>query len=149
MWKTYIIEVEKERKKYNGKMQPPATQESINNLIKRAKNELKIKLPETYLEFLRIVNGLVENNITIYGTEPLPYASTSGELGGLVEENEEWRDVEAHKAYVFYAQSSQSIFGLKLATGEYVEVDRYSGDEFERYKNFEEMLISLLKKSLG
>lgn len=130
-------------------MQPPATQESIDRLIQRTKRELIIEIPPTYVHFLKEVNGLNWNGLTIYGTETLPLLDTKDiDLLGLVEANEIWREYEENKAYVYYGEGNISRYGLKISTGEYVERDKPGHDEFEIYKNFEAMLTKILQKCL-
>jgi cell wall assembly regulator SMI1 len=148
MWKKALMEVEKQSREHGIAMQPPASENDVKSVVKGAEEILGVKLPNEYLKFLRLVNGLNWNGVFIYGSRTNQIAGTTYSLQGINEANEIWRDYEGHKKYLFFGDSDMSLYGQDLNTGEYKELDRSSNSLIQTYKGFDDMLTDVLKLSL-
>jgi hypothetical protein len=148
MWKKALMEVDKQRRENGLAMQPPASENDVKSVIKGAEEILGVKLPDEYLKFLRLVNGLNWNGVFIYSSKTSQIVGSKHSLQGIVEANEIWRDYEGHKKYLFFGDSDMSLYGKDLITGEYKELDRSSNSVIQTYKGFDDMLTDVLKSSL-
>lgn len=148
MWKKALIEVEKQIREHDLEMQPPASESELKAVVNDAKRILGVDLPDDYLQFLRLANGLNWNGVFMYGSKSSQIVGTTYTLQGIVEANEIWRDYEGHKKYIFFGDSDMSLYGQELITREYKELDRSSNSLIQTYKDFDEMLTDVLKLSL-
>lgn len=145
-----LEEIHDEQAKYNETRQPPATDDDIAKLTKRASEEFGTALPEQYFEFLRGENGIDYNGLVIYGTATLPLVDDpSKSLGGFVETNLLWRDNPDLKSYLVFGEGNLDLYALHLETGEFRVIDRTpTSNVEERHSSFDALLASAIRAHL-
>ncbi len=148
-WKEYLLKIEAIEKKYDELMQPPAPQDEIDDLIKAARINFKATLPDEYLNFLRVRNGLDFDGLVIYGTKTqLAAGYDDRSIEGFVEANEVWYENDDQKRFLFFGDSDISWYCLDRTTGKYEVQDKPSGTVIEVYDDFDSMLATVLKARL-
>jgi hypothetical protein len=150
MWKSLILQAEKEDEPFGRKPRRPATKEEIELTVKLAKKKLNVDLPEGFLNFLRFRNGFGYEGLLVYGAVlSAPASKQEGEFyRDIVEVNAIWRERDEHKNYLFFADSDMYLYGLKLASGKYEQQDRYSSDVLQVYPDFDQMIADTIKIKL-
>jgi len=129
--------------------QPPATEASLQHLCQRTRDELSAELPDGYLDFLRITDGLNWNGLFVYASDRNPAINTPTIfMQSFVENNLDWRSYEPHNNYLFYAEGDISLYGYNLVEKRYELQDRSSGDIISTFETFDEMITEALKISL-
>ena len=151
MYQKLLQEHIDDKKAYGGVPQPPATAEELRRLRERAKKELGVDLPQGYLDFLGLMNGLDSNGLVIYAAETAPLAGYPNRkdmnIEGVVDANLGWWDLEDHKRYIFLGESGTSLFVQDREDGTFPELDRSSNDRMEEFPSFEAMLAYALKRN--
>lgn len=141
--KTIINEIRNIKKELGTKMQSPASDGDIYELIDKVKKYYKIDLPIDYIEFLKLNDGLVFSGLFVYGSKTQKIVGYKDRfLLGLVEANKLWRENEENRQYVFFADDDLSLYGLNLNTLEYEELDRSSGDKLNTAASFTKILVN-------
>lgn len=149
MWKDTLNEVVSEMAEFNRIPLAPASNIEIQTLHAKLSKLGNVKsLPDTYIEFLKIMNGLNWNGLFIYSSKTMSITGTDVKLSDIVEANEIWRDYEPHEQYLFFGDGNISLYCQDLNTGEFKEFDRSSDTFIQVYDNFESMLTDALKSSL-
>lgn len=142
------IAVESKRD-YDSDIQPPATEESLRRLRQRAHDELGSTLPDGYLDFLRVTDGLNWNGLFVYASEKALIVGEANDfMSPFVDSNLIWRDNELNKNYLFFADGEISLYAYNLVKECYELQDRPSGDVIRTFKTFDEMITEALKASL-
>jgi hypothetical protein len=148
MWTDKLVQVAVRERGFGGEINRGATQEEIARLEKAARERLGITLPQAYLDFLSVVNGL-EFNCTLYGIdEELLDEKPNQHTYGLVFTNEGWWEVEGFRPYLFLGDSSMYLLAYRLDNGKYFYIDRSSGDEVEEFESFDHMIDNRLYYAL-
>lgn len=123
---------------YHHDMQPPATEAALDRLQQRAQEELKASVPEDFLNFLRVTDGLSWVGLFVYASF----------MQSFVESNLDWRSHEWHNNYLFYAEGDISLFAYNLVEKRYEIQDRSSGNVLSTFDTFDAMLTEALRNSL-
>ena len=98
-----INEVKKIASRYHEALEPPCTEAKLEKLRERARAELATGIPGGYAEFLRIMDGLDFNGMSIYASEQTTSRDASrAEIFGFVETNLMHRDVDVMKNYLVF-----------------------------------------------
>lgn len=149
-WKDLLIEIEKIEEKYGSLLRSPASDTEIIRMKQAFKRKFgNIVLPETYLDFLKNINGLDFNGLVIYGVdEVLLEREVDEEVHGLIVTNELWYENESQKQYIFYADSDVAWYCCDLKESVYVELDKPSGTLIQSFDSFESMLSDALETAL-
>jgi hypothetical protein len=148
MWQDKLVEVAEFERRFNQELNRGATHEEIARLEKAARESLGITLPQAYLDFLSVVNGL-EFNCTLYGIdEELLDEKPNQHIYGLVSMNRGWHEVESFRPYLFLGDSSMDLLAYRLDNGKYFYIDRSSGDEVEEFESFDHMIDNRLYYAL-
>jgi hypothetical protein len=149
MLREQLRQIEKNLEKYGEKLQPPATAKAIEHLRKQAKKRYNADLPEQYIDFLRTVNGLDFNGLTIYSADnPMQDDSSTESVYGFIESNEVWHENEWQRKYLFFGDSDIGWYCINLDTGLYEEQDKPSGTVMKTFKDFVSMLESAVQRRL-
>ncbi|QUW23027.1 SMI1/KNR4 family protein [Sporosarcina sp. Marseille-Q4063] len=139
-WKDLLIEVEKIEVKYGSSLKKPALGTEIIKMIETIQDNLgHIVLPESYIEFLKKINGLDFNGLVIYGVDG---------VHGFIETNEIWYENDWQKKYVFFGDSDTAWYCFDLKVGVYVDLDKPSGTVIQSFESFDFMLKEALEKIL-
>lgn len=149
-WKDLLIEIEKIEKKYGSSLRNPASDTEIIKMKENIQHKLEnIELPNSYIEFLKIINGLDFNGLVIYGIdEVLLDNEVVEEIQGFIETNEIWYENEWQKQYIFFGDSDTAWYCYDLTKYIYVEIDKPSGTLIQSFDSFDSMLSDALKATL-
>jgi hypothetical protein len=150
MYQQLLKEHIDDRKAYGKLPQPPASPAELQALRGRAKQELGVDLPKEYYTLLQITNGLDSNGFVIYASETTPMVGYEGKnvfIEGIVDANLGWWDLEAHKQYVFLAESGMGLYVYDLKEGDYKSLDRQSNSLYEQFTTFEAMIARGLEEN--
>lgn len=149
MWEKLLSEIRNIEQTYGDSLNNPASNEQIEVFENAVKEKLKYVLPEQYLNFLRVVNGLEFNGLKIYGVDSsLSEDEANQSIIGYIETNEIWYENEHQQQYMFFGDSDIGWYCLDISKGVYVELDKPSGTLMEVYKDFDSMLEKALTDSL-
>ncbi|MDC2863493.1 YrhA family protein [Bacillus sp. BP-3] len=149
MWKNLILEIEKIEKRFNDKLNTPATNTEVQKLKEHMKKNFNVDLPSEYEEFLKTVNGLDFNGLVLYGVDSsLLEKEKDEQVCGLIETNEIWYENEFQKEYLFLGDSNIAWFCKNLSDGTYLELDKPSGTVMNTYNDCNTMLVEALKITL-
>lgn len=147
MYLNFLQEIEQREQDNNGKMQPPASAQQIAALSQNAKSKLGVDVPPSFLDFLRLHNGLNWNGLFIYAAEKVHNAGTEdGSIQGVVEENEGYRmdDDKFNDLFVF-GDSDISFYVLDSSSNKYDVLDKVSLDRFGSFNSFDELMTEALQ----
>ncbi len=134
---------------YDSDLQPPATEEALQRLHQKTRDELGATLPDGYLDFLRVTDGLIWNGLFIYSSEKAPILGETNEfMHPFVDTNLIWRDHEPHKNYLFFADGEISLYVYNLMKERYEILDRPSETLISTFDTFDELITEALRLSL-
>ncbi len=134
------------RKDYGKDLAPPATEEALAHLCQRTRDELHEDLPDGYLDFLRLTDGLRYNGLFLYGTDGDGVAGNSRpSKNSFVENNLDWRSYEERNKYLIFGDGDISLYALNLITGRYELQDRPSGSIIEAFDTFDALAAEALR----
>ncbi len=146
MWTEILKQIEENLKKYGESLNSAASEIEIKYLIENVKKMFEVDLPEQYVKFLRTVDGLDFDGLTIYGVDQsLLETKPSEPVYGFIETNEVWYENEEQKKYLFFGDSDISWYCLNLSTGKYEVRDKPSGTVMEIYEDFDSMVKGALR----
>jgi len=112
-------------------------------LSSRAKAELSAEVPQGYVDFLRVTDGLNWNGLFIYSSH-----DTDDYDHGFVETNLNWRNYEINDDLIYFADADINSYVYSLRAGEYQILDRPSMDVYGSFKTFDEMIAEALKNCI-
>lgn len=149
MWKNLLSEIEKIEQEYGTNLNSPASNEQIDALINAVQEKFEYTLPEQYINFLRIVNGLEFNGFIFYGVDSsFSEGGAKQSIIGYIDTNEICYENEHQRQYMFFGDSSIGWYCLDILNRMYVELDKPSGTLMEVFKDFDSMLEKALTDSL-
>lgn len=144
-----LAQIHEEQAQYDYTIREGAKPEDIVALVDDAKRQLAATLPEAYLEFLRLSDGLNFDSLFIYDTGSTPDRRTGKNFWqGFVFANAQWRENPENKSYLFFGASDLDLYGLDLRSGRFRQMDKMSYDLGEVYSSFDDMLTAMLQECL-
>ncbi|MDQ0861805.1 hypothetical protein QFZ72_005284 [Bacillus sp. V2I10] len=145
-----LKEIEKIVVKYGSSFRNPVSDTEIIKLKQHIQQKFgNIALPESYIEFLKIVNGLDFNGLVIYGVDKVLTDKEEDEkIQGFIETNELWYENDWQKQYIFFGDSDTAWYCYDLKESMYVELDKPSGTLIQSFDNFDSMLSDALETTL-
>lgn len=149
-WKDSLIEIEKIEEKYGSTLRNPALDTEIVKMNYNIHQKLgDIVLPESYIEFLKKINGLDFNGLVIYGVDKvLLDKEVEEDIHGFIETNELWYENDWQKQYIFFGDSDTAWYCYDQKESVYVELDKPSGTLIQSFESFDSMLSDALKTIL-
>lgn len=149
MYEQLLTQVGAEQARYGERSQPPCTEERLERLRRRARQELGAEVPEEYAAFLRTQDGLNHNGLFIYASETSPVnGAPDATIEGFVEANLGWRDDEFFKDYLVYGEGNMDLYVRHLPTGDYQTIDRTPGNLIGTHPSFEQLIAAALQAHL-
>ena len=150
MWKTKLQEIAQEKLLYGEKINTGATAEEIHYFLEELNTELKICLPDDYLQILEVVNGTEFNGFILYGIDQhLLSVKPNQTINGLIENNKIWYENEWQKKYVFLGEGNVSWYVYDLKDHLYYELDNPSGTLIKSFCSAEDLVEKLLGDALA
>jgi hypothetical protein len=149
MYSELLKKVKNQRDLFGKGMQIAADDTEINTLTDLAKSELNVELPEQYLDFLRINNGLILNGLFIYSTKKVSAVGSPNAYNyGFVEMNLIARDVEEKKDFIIFGEDNMDEYVYEISTQEYQSRDRVPFELVDTFPSFEAMMSFAIEKNL-
>jgi hypothetical protein len=146
MYQSVLEEVRKKRRDYDLENQPGASPASLTKLREQARIELKMDVPEAYIRFLRLSDGLVWNGLEIYASEKVPLAGhTDRFIEGFVDANLDRRDVEACKELLIFGEGNIDLYVYNVHQRKHFILDRTSLDITEEADSFDSLIAKALE----
>lgn len=126
-------------------VQPPASTEALDALHDYAGRELLAVLPEAYVDFLRVADGLDFNGTVIYATRQraLPGGLT---LLGFPETNRDFRSAEP-RHHLLFGETGDELYAHDQTDGAWLRLDRASLAPLDTYPTCEAMLAEALRRA--
>jgi len=117
-----------------------------DSLRTRARAELGAELPDGYLRFLGMTNGMSSNGLVVYAfATGLLVGHADRVLEGLVEANLAWRDHPGHDRFVFFAEGETSRYAFDQGTSEYQILDHQTDTLIDVVGSFDHLLLAALE----
>ena len=149
MYQQILAEVAAAQARCGEQRQPPCPDEGLVDLRRRAHDELGTEIPDEYLAFLRMQDGLNHNGLFIYASETAPVVGTAGAtIEGIVEANQGWRVDEHFARYLIFGEGNLDLYVRHLPTGAYQVVDRVPGNLIATHPTFEQLITAALEAHL-
>jgi hypothetical protein len=149
MYQELLERVAEEQLRFESKSQPPATEQQISKLEERAVRDLKVKLPDEYLDFLRRTNGLDWNGVVVFASETVPItAHPERAIAGLVEMNLGYRDDQRFDDLVVLGSNGMDIYTYRVSTRKYEIYDEVPHELIESLSTFDDLMTKILTRSL-
>lgn len=149
-WKDLLVEIEKIEEKYGSYLRNPVSDIEIKKMNHSIQQKLgNIVLPESYIEFLKKMNGLDFNGLVIYGVDKILLDKEVDEdIHGFIETNEIWYENDWQKQYVFFGDSDTAWYCYDQKENVYVELDKPSGTFIQSFESFDVMLSNAFETTL-
>lgn len=149
MWIELLEKIRVRFQSYGERMQSPATGVELAQLKSRVDAELAGCLPDEYLAFLRLVNGLDWNGLVVYATSrSLLHGYEDRYIEGFVEGNLNLRDFEPMKNYLVFAEDGTCLFAYSQADSEYQAITSVGLTKLDSFQTFGGLLTDALKAHL-
>lgn len=149
MWKDKLWEIIREKELYGEKVNTGATEEEIRLFLKAIKDELQTELPNEYVKFLKVINGIEFNGFILYGIDRRFLDAWQNQpINGFIEYNKIWYENEWHRQYVFLGESNICWYVYDLTECKYCELDNPSGRKSEVFDGLEHMVEKILSDAL-
>ena len=143
---TKINKIKIERLQYNYSTPEPIEVDKISVFTKDYEKFFDSKIDDKFIDFLKICDGLEENGYQVYSS--FDHIKKKTEYG-IFQNNELWyEEYDKDKEYIFFAESGTDLFVFNKLEKKYLLLDRSSGDIYENFETFNDMLLYILKLML-
>jgi hypothetical protein len=128
---------------------PGASPDQIAKLCAQAENELGLTLPSSIVQILTVIDGFVENGVSLYGVDRDPNEEET--IPGLVAQNLAlWSSFpESAQKYLFVGDSELWFFAYEIPTGTYVALSHSTIRAVHRFSGVEALVNDMLAQALG
>src|SRR5262245_474793 len=141
MYQELLERVAEEQRRFGSELQPPATEEQIRRLEERAARDLKVELPDEYLNFLRRTNGFDWNGVVVFASESVPItAHPDRSIPAGVEMNLGYRDDSRFSDLVVLGSNGMDLYTYRISTGKYEIYDEVPHELIETFSTFDELM---------
>ena len=149
MYEQLLDQVAEEQRRFGSELQPPVTEEQLQRVVEDASRRLSVKLPNEYLHFLLVTNGLDWNGVVIYGAGPNPItAHPDRSIPDIVEMNQNYRDDQRFNDLLVLGSNGMDIYTYRISTDRYEIYDEVPHELTETFPTFDELMSKALTRSL-
>ena len=149
MYRELLEQINVEQQKYETMPQPPCDEAQIERLRDQARTELGDEIPDGYIEFLRLSNGLDWDGLLLYASERTQTrGNRPGPIEGFVPANLGHRDVEEMRDFLVFGVSGMETYVYDTKNRDYRVLDSVSLDTYESYADFDSLMTEVLGKRL-
>lgn len=150
MYEQLLVAVVERMQLYGECLQPICSDECLQDLQLRARLQLGRDVPDEYCRFLMKANGLDWNGLVVYASERAPIVGYPDRfIEGFVEANLGYRDHEALKDYLIFADDGVVFFTYHISQGTYDVILRVGLSLLETFSSFDKLLMNALSGVLG
>ena len=136
-----LEKIAQEQQEFQQSMQPPCSPKKLIKLKEKVENQLNCTLPDGYIKFLSITNGLMWNGLQIFASETMPIVGCADvKILGFVDLNLIYRENEDCLDLLFFGESGIDSYVYCISAKQYQILDRVSLSLTETFDSFE-MLI--------
>ena len=128
---------------------PGASPDQVAKLCAQCEAELGVTLPASLARVLTVVDGFVENGVSLYGADREPTEEET--VPGLIAQNLAlWSafPATAHK-YLFVGDSELWFFAFEISTSTYVAISRSTVRPVHRFSGLEALVNDMLAQAIG
>jgi SMI1 / KNR4 family (SUKH-1) len=149
MYQELLTRLAEEQSRFKSGLQPPATEEHIQELVEGAREELHTGLPGEYLAFLRLTNGLDWNGVVIYASDNVPIVGHPDRpIPDVVEMNLNYREDARFEDLLVLGSDGMDIYTYRISKGVYEVYDEVPHELVETIPTFDELMTKALTRSL-
>ncbi|MGI4832995.1 MAG: YrhA family protein [Janthinobacterium lividum] len=136
---------------FGGQLQPAASAEALVALYQQVQERFGYHLPAAYGQLLAIADGVDFNGYTLYASQTQPLQGTRQVLQGFVEINKFWREYADNQDHhlLMFGETGDDLYLLDQRTHSFQLTDKVSGDIYQAFATFEEIVEQLLRSALG
>ena len=129
-------------------LRPPAAEADLADLRRTATDELGADLPESYLDLLRLADGVQFDGVIVYASHRAPGDDPYTVPPGFVEANLSLREAEAFDDYLVFGGADDLLLALHVPTGEYQALDPFGLDADEAFETLDALVLWAYGKRL-
>ena len=149
MYQELLQRVAEEQRRFGSGLQSPSTEEQIQALVGRAKEELHTEPPVDYLNFLKLTNGLDWNGVVIYASDTVPIVGHPDRpIPDLVEMNLNYREDPRFEDLLVLGSNGMDLYTYRISTGVYEVIDEVPHELVETIPTFDDLMTKALTRSL-
>ena len=128
---------------------PGASPAQLAQLCAQSETELGVTLPSSLLRALAVVDGFVENGVSLYGVDKDPNEEET--VPGLVAQNLAlWSAFpDSAQKHLFVGDSEIWFFAYEIPTSTYVALSRSPIRPIHRFSGIEALVNDMLAQALG
>jgi hypothetical protein len=128
---------------------PGASPDQIAQVHAQSETELGVTLPSCLLRVLAVVDGFVENGVSLYGVDKSPKEEEA--VPGLVAQNLAlWSAFpDSAQKYIFMGDSDLWFFAYEIPTSTFVALSRSPIRPVHRFSGIEALVNDMLAQALG
>lgn len=128
-------------------IQPPASNDQIDQLRADLSTTFQASLPNDYAAFLRLASGLAYNGLVLYGvTQSRENLGNGGFWQGMVPANIAWRLTPGLNDIIVLGDTDMDLFTVNLDGSSPCMRDKVGGDVVEIFFTVAEAIELLLQK---
>jgi hypothetical protein len=136
------------QREYQMFIEPPAESGRVQLLRQATRSELNHDLPEDYVAFLELSDGIDWNGAVVYGTERKAESHERPFLEGFLEANQALRDGEPFRHLLALGESGMELYVYEPQSDKFSIIDRLSVDTYETCDSFDDLLDAILRNRL-
>ena len=121
-----------------------ASEEAIAEVSARFEREIGHRLPEAYLNLLRITNGIAGDGLIIWPAERIEPEEEFKE--SIVEANLSFRSIVSDD-FIYLGQRDDSVFVMDTLSGRFMALEICGLAEWEDFENCGEMIEFMLEQA--
>jgi len=149
MYRELLTRVADEQRGFGSSLQPPATEQQLQELVKAARNDVHAEVPADHVNFLRQSNGLDWNGVVIYATETVPIVGhPERSIPGIVEMNLNFRDDPRFNDLLVLGSNGMDLYTYRIATGLYEVYDEIPHELLDTISTYDQLITRALTRSL-
>jgi len=143
-----IEKIRTSAKQWSETLEPEANDSELDNFTKEVLLKYSISLPEEYINFLKVINGLEFNGLIIYGTKNSEIDPDGSPLD-LIEMNEIMKNtLDKQLGVVVIGEDSTGLITYDNNSKQFQYRDRIGIDRVQSFSSFEDMFEVEVNKVL-
>lgn len=148
-YQNLLHEVSKQIASWGDTLEGPISRKELNKLNSDILVNYCIPLPDDFIEFLNITNGLEFNGLIIFGSKNITVADPF--KSELLEANITFHEVESYdlRKLLLIGETSSSVLTYDHNSNSYQLRDRIALDRLEEFSTFKELLAGELEKVIS
>ena len=138
-----------DKNKFGEAVQPPAASIAIEIAQAKIKLDFEAELPDDFISFLKITNGIDFNGAVLYGADQTVIERGPGDFWqGIVEANTLWREGAERSDILIIGETDMDLFAVDLGGLCPHLQDKVGGDVIEEFASVAEGIETILRARL-